>query len=86
MDCQRCGQREATISTFVVDAGTAEYWELCETCCEFLTAENEAAGPTALRRIPPEPYDRWRSTSACSHRVGACGSRPVSGTTEPAAT
>jgi len=44
MNCERCGQREATVSTFVVLEEAAEYWELCEKCFQLTAAEQEAAG------------------------------------------
>ncbi len=52
MDCQGCGRREATINTFVADQDSAEYWQLCEQCCEDMVAENEAA---ALERVRADP-------------------------------
>jgi protein-arginine kinase activator protein McsA len=51
-NCERCGERKATTPTFVVIQDSAEYWELCETCCDLMVAENEAAG---RRRVQADP-------------------------------
>lgn len=61
MNCQRCGQSEATIDTFVVLEDTAEYWDLCEPCCQLTAAEQEAA---AYERAQGDPASTVRQMEA----------------------
>jgi protein-arginine kinase activator protein McsA len=59
--CERCKQREATDTTFIVTHDTNEYWQLCKTCYELGVAENEAAG---LQRAQADPAGTMRQMEA----------------------